>query len=117
MDVTSIVAALTGPTAGKPDPRGNGEASSAEAAAYYERLVAALRAAHEMPGAVDALYLARVSFYLGADGTLSDVRVVAGSGNADFDRSVLAAFLRVRSIGAAPAGVCGRREINFVVKE
>lgn len=117
VDAAAIVAALTDVAAESSSDRGNAEGSSAEAAAYFERLNLALRAAHEMPGAVDALFVTRISFLLGGDGSLLDVKVLKTSGNADYDRSVVAAFHRVRSIGKPPAGCSGRREINFVMTE
>lgn len=117
VDATAIVAALTDAASESSSDRGNAEGSSAEAAAYFERLNLALRAAHEMPGAVDALYVTRISFLLGGDGSLLDVKVLKTSGNADYDRSAVAAFHRVRSIGKPPAGCSGRREINFVMTE
>lgn len=117
VDATAIVAALTDAASESSSDRGNAEGSSADAAAYFERLNLALRAAHEMPGAVDALFVTRISFLLGGDGSLLDVKVLKTSGNADYDRSVVAAFHRVRSIGKPPAGCSGRREINFVMTE
>ncbi len=92
-------------------------AGSVELGGYFERLMAALRAAHEMPDGVDTLYIARISFFLAADGTLSAVRVVNPSGNADYDRSVLAAFAKVRCIGSVPGGQNSVQEMNFQMVE
>ena len=47
---------------------------------------------------------AEIVFRLGADGTLSHVRVERSSGYAAFDRACLAAFARVGTIGPKPDG-------------
>jgi TonB family protein len=93
---------------------GDGEpAAGDEAAAYIARLVEALRAAFDVPGTLDALFVAKVSFLLTGDGLLTDVQLVRSSGNADYDRAVLAAFRSVRPVGQAPKGHTGRCTINF----
>lgn len=97
--------------------RENADPGRAELGGYFDRLMAALRVAHEMPDGVDTLYIARISFFLAADGTLSAVRVVNPSGNADYDRSVLAAFAKVRSIGSVPGGQNSVQEMNFQMVE
>lgn len=85
--------------------------------AYFARLISALRAAHEMPDSVSDLLVAKVSFFLASDGSISRVRVVRSSGSADYDESVVDAFNRVRSIGAVPGGKSGTYEINFKMTE
>ncbi|MBK8475347.1 MAG: TonB C-terminal domain-containing protein [Opitutaceae bacterium] len=109
------VASKDGLTA-SPRP-GDGEQDSAELVGYFERLKTALQAAHEMPPGVDELYVSRVSFFLAADGMLSSVRVLNPSGNSEYDRSVVAAFAKVRSIGAVPGGQSGARTISFKMTE
>ncbi len=55
------------------------------------------------PEASDKLE-AVVEFYLAADGSLSHPHVVNSSGNREFDRSVVEAFMQTRSIGPRPDG-------------
>lgn len=104
---------------GQTAPLGPGDAGpdSAELVGYFERLKTALQAAHEMPVGVDELFVSRVSFFLATDGTLSSVRVLNPSGNSAYDQSVLAAFAKVRSIGAVPGGQSGARTISFKMTE
>ncbi len=85
--------------------------------AYFNRLITAVKAAHEMPDSVADLLVARVSFYLAADGSISAVKIVKTSGSADYDDSVIDAFHRVRSIGAVPGGKSGTYVINFRMQE
>jgi colicin import membrane protein len=85
--------------------------------AYFARLISALRAAHEMPDSVTDLFVAKVSFYLAADGSISAVRIVKSSGSSDYDDSVLDAFHKVRSIGAVPGAKSGTYVINFKMTE
>ncbi len=85
--------------------------------AYFARLISALRAAHEMPDSVSDLLVAKVSFHLAADGSISRVRIVKTSGSGEYDESVVDAFARVRSIGAVPGGKSGTYEINFKMTE
>ncbi len=96
----------------------NGTRATAPALdAYFARLISALRAAHEMPDSVDTLLTARVSFFLAADGSISSVKIVAGSGSPDFDASVVEAFRRVRSVGAVPGGKSGTYVVPFRMAE
>lgn len=85
----------------------------AQAANYWGMLQAKLRDAHEKPAGLDDGLLVRVEFMLRADGTLGDVRVIRSSGNAVFDASVVAAFRRVRGLGAPPAGNVGLNQVTF----
>ncbi len=94
-------------------PRDGESAVGDEAAAYFGRLVEALRAAFDGPGTLDALYAAKVSFVLTGEGLLTNVQLVRSSGNADYDHAVLAAFRSVRPVGPAPKGHTGRCTINF----
>jgi TonB family protein len=73
--------------------------SAAEASAlegYFSTLVVRLREAHLLPAGLSDLLSAEVRFTLTAGGEISGVRITRSSGNAEFDRSVLEAFARVR---------------------
>lgn len=112
IDPKAVVDELLGP--GGPAGSRDGESAAGdEAAAYFARLVEALRTAFDVPGTVDALYAAKVSFLLAGDGSLADVQLVRSSGNADYDRAVLVAFRSLRPVGPAPKGHSGRCTINF----
>jgi hypothetical protein len=60
-------------------PRDGESAVGDEAAAYFGRLVEALRAAFDVPGTLDALYAAKVSFVLTGEGLLTNVQLVRSS--------------------------------------
>jgi colicin import membrane protein len=85
----------------------------AQAASYWERLVAQLRAVHEKPPGLDDGLQARVEFTIRADGTVADVRILKSSGNDVFDASVVAAFRRLGGLGVPPAGSTGTQQITF----
>ncbi|MBW8781313.1 MAG: TonB C-terminal domain-containing protein [Verrucomicrobia bacterium] len=89
------------------------ETVAAQANAYTARLLEKLRAAHEKPAGLDGDLQAQVEFSLRADGTLAGVRIVASSGNPAFDASVLAAFQKVRDLGAPPSGLVGVNRVTF----
>ena len=119
LDASGIVKELQDSARG---PKGNGgtggtRAMMAARDAYWGRLSRALRAAHEMPESVDDLKTARVSFFIGADGSISAVRILKSSGSSAYDESVIEAFHRVRSIGAVPGGRTGTFEIDFKMVE
>ncbi len=84
---------------------------------YIALLLLRLRAAHEKPPGLSDLLQARVEFRVAADGTLSAVKIIDSSGSADFDRSVLEAFTRVRSIGPTPNGKSDVWVVTFKMKE
>lgn len=85
----------------------------AQAANYWGMLQAKLRDVHEKPAGLDDGLVVRVEFVLRADGTLGDVRVISSSGSAVFDASVVAAFRRVRGLGAPPANQVGLNQVTF----
>ena len=123
IDAKGIVDELmesAGATAG---PRGNGGGTGgtkymiAALDAYFNRLVNAVRAAWEMPDSVTDLLVAKVSFHLGADGSITQVKIVKSSGSTEYDDSVVDAFQRVRSIGAVPNGKSGTYVFNFKMTE
>ena len=71
-------------------------ADSSALDAYFSSLFARLRENHEAPDGLSDQLSAEVRFTLGADGSVSGVRIIRGSGNAAFDQSVLDAFSRLR---------------------
>ena len=92
-------------------------AQARELDAYISRLITALRMAHEKPDGLSDLLKAKVSFYVAKDGTLSSVKIISSSGDAEFDRSVIEAFRKVRSIGPVPAGKSYTWELTFRMLE
>lgn len=84
---------------------------------YIALLLQRLRAAHQKPPGLSDLLHTRVQFRIAADGTLSAVKVIRSSGSPDFDRSVLEAFARVRSIGPTPDGKSDVWEVTFRMRE
>lgn len=107
-----------GPGTGQPGA-GLMSKTSAEAGAmdrYFSELITRLRASHEKPDGLSDLLNAEVEFTVTAGGTVSGVRIVRSSGNADFDRSVLEAFGRVR-MSARPDGKTDARQLTFWIRE
>ena len=89
---------------------------SSAMARYFGDLVLRLRAAHEKPVGLSELLSAEVEFVLAADGTISGLRIVRPSGNADFDRSAREAFARVR-MSARPDGKTDTQRLTFRMAE
>ncbi len=71
---------------------------------YQALLLKRLSAAHQKPQGLSDLLTAEARFNIAADGGLSSVKIVRGSGSAEFDQSVLRAFKKVRTIGRTPTG-------------
>lgn len=84
---------------------------------YIALLIQRLRAAHEKPPGLSDLLEAKVEFRIAADGTLSSAKIVDSSGSPEFDRSVLEAVARVRSIGPTPNGKSDVWVVTFRMKE
>jgi colicin import membrane protein len=80
---------------------------------YFAMLVQRLKAAHEKPLGVTDQLTAKASFYAAADGTISQVKIIRSSGNAEFDRSVIAAFSKIGPLGGRPDKRGDTREIVF----
>ncbi len=81
---------------------------------YKAQLSARLKRAWLQPSNMGGLKpKVKVSFYVSAGGSISQVRLVPGSGNDTFDRSVLAAFRTVGNVGATPTGQGYTLSINF----
>jgi colicin import membrane protein len=84
---------------------------------YFEMLKQKVRAAHVSPPGVSDQLSARVSFYLAASGSISHIKILRSSGDADFDQSVINAFTAVGSIGARPDRKGNTNELEFKVAD
>lgn len=119
IDINSLKRGVTGGTGAGSTGAGGTALSRAEANAmdaYFALLMQRLRENHEKPAGLSDLLNAQVSFTMAADGTLSGVRIVATSGNAEFDQSVLEAFSRVK-MPARPDKKTEVYRITFRIKE
>lgn len=84
---------------------------------YFSLLKLRLKENHEKPSGLSDTLVARVEFFVGADGSISRVRISRSSGSAEFDRSVLEAFSRTRTIGARPDKKGETVELEFKMRE
>jgi colicin import membrane protein len=85
--------------------------------AYFALLKARIKDNHTPPEAVSDNLSARIEFFVAADGSVSSVRIIGSSGNAEFDRSVVEACERTRSIGPRPDGRSESVRMTFNMKE
>jgi TonB family protein len=84
---------------------------------YFSLLKLRLKENHEKPSGLSDTLVAKVTFYVGADGSISRVSISRSSGSSEFDRSVLEAFSRTRSIGARPDKKGEALELEFKMRE
>jgi TonB family protein len=84
---------------------------------YFSLLKLRLKENHEKPSGLSDTLVARVEFFVAADGSISRVRIKNSSGSAEFDRSVLEAFSRTRTIGARPDKKGETVELEFKMRE
>jgi colicin import membrane protein len=68
--------------------------------------------AEPLEGVSDTLQ-ARVEFFIAADGSISHVRILASSGNHEFDRSAIGAVERTPPIGPRPDGKSDTRTLLY----
>jgi len=66
---------------------------------YFSHLRDPVKKNHEKPDGLSDTLVAQVEFYVGADGSISQVHISRPSGSPEFDRSVLEAFARTKSVG------------------
>ncbi len=85
--------------------------------AYFSYLKAKIKESHVPPEGVSDSLAARVEFFLAADGSLSRIRIVKSSGNAEFDRSVIEACEHTPSVGARPDGRSETVQMTFKMRE
>lgn len=84
--------------------------------AYFGMLIQRLRDSHANPAGLSDLLNAEVQFTVAANGTISGVRIIRSSGNAEFDKSVLEAFARVK-MPARPDKDTDVQRLTFRIKE
>jgi colicin import membrane protein len=85
--------------------------------AYFSLLKARIKENHTPPEGVSDTLEARLEFFVAADGSLSQFRIVRASGNHEFDRSVIEACERTRSIGPRPDGRSETVQMTFKMRE
>lgn len=71
--------------------------------AYVRTLIERIRQAMMAAGVTDVREVA-VQFQVSAGGAISSATITRGSGSAEFDRAVLAAFRSIRPLGPPPTG-------------
>ena len=84
---------------------------------YWSELLAKIKENHTPPEGVSDTLVARMEFFVAADGSLSHFRIVSPSGNHEFDRSVIEAGERTRSIGPRPDGRSETVQMTFKMRE
>jgi len=62
-------------------------------------------------------YTARVEFFVAADGSISHVRIITSSGNAEFDRYVIDACEHARPVGPRPDGKSDTVQFLYSLRE
>jgi len=106
IDAQGIAQGVQGGSTANTKGGGGGKALSREQQnavdTYFSMLIQELKRAHEPPPGVSDRLEVRVKFDITASGAILNPVVVKSSGNKEFDRSVIDAFLRVRSIGPMP---------------
>jgi colicin import membrane protein len=103
----------TGGAGGKALTREEGN----ELDAYFAELKAKIKENHVPPEGVSDSLVARVEFFVAADGSVSHVRIAKSSGNDEFDLSVVEACERTHSIGVRPDGRSETVQMAFRVHE
>jgi colicin import membrane protein len=121
IDAEGIAAGVIGGSTKNKIGGGGGKALVAEDGKpmerYFSLLKLRLKENHEKPSGLSDTLVARVEFFVGADGSISRVRISRSSGSAEFDRSVLEAFSRTRNIGARPDKKGEAVELEFKMRE
>jgi colicin import membrane protein len=121
IDAEGIAAGVIGGSTKNKIGGGGGKALVAEDGKpmerYFSLLKLRLKENHEKPTGLSDTLVARVEFFVGADGSISRVRISRSSGSAEFDRSVLEAFSRTRTIGARPDKKGEAVELEFKMRE
>jgi colicin import membrane protein len=85
--------------------------------AYFSLLKARIKENHTPPEGVSDSLVAKLEFFVAADGSLSHVRILHSSGNPDFDRSVLEACEHTHSIGPRPDSRSETVQMTFKMRE
>lgn len=121
IDAEGIAAGVVGGSTKNKIGGAGGKALVAEDGAPMERYFALLKNRlkenHEKPSGLSDTLVARVEFFVGADGTISNVKISRSSGSPEFDRSVVEAFARTKSIGARPDKKGEAAVLEFKMRE
>ena len=121
IDAEGIAAGVAGGSTKNKTGGAGGRALVAEDGTLMERYFALLKNRlkenHEKPTGLSDTLVARVEFYVSADGSISRVRISRSSGSEEFDRSVREAFGRTKSIGARPDKKGETVELEFRMRE
>lgn len=106
VDAQGIAQGVRGGSTANTRGGGGGNALTREQAdrlsTYISLLLQELKKAHEPPAGVSDQLEAKVTFDITASGAIMNPRITKSSGDKEFDRSVIEAFLRMRSIGPTP---------------
>ncbi|MDQ5980932.1 MAG: TonB C-terminal protein [Verrucomicrobiota bacterium] len=121
IDATGIAQGVKGGSTANLKGGGGGKALTREQAdaldTYFSMLIQELKRAHEPPAGVSDDLQAQVTFDITASGAIMNPRIKKSSGNREFDRSVIEAFLRVRSIGPMPTRRPDTVTVTFKMKD
>jgi colicin import membrane protein len=121
IDTEGIKEGVTGGSTANKQRGAGGKALVAEDGSQLERyfslLKARLKENHEKPSGLSDTLVARVEFFVSADGAISKVRIIRSSGSEEFDRSVREALARTKSIGPRPDKKGEVVELEFKMRE
>ena len=121
VDATGIAAGVQGGSTSNTRGGGGGKALTREQQnavdTYFSLLIQELKRAHEPPPGVSDDLQTQVTFDITASGAILNPRIKKSSGNKEFDRSVIDAFLRVRSIGPMPTRRPDTVTVTFKMKD
>lgn len=84
---------------------------------YFAMLKSHLKQNHEKPPGLSDTLVARIAFYVAADGAISNVKIEKSSGSAEFDRSVLDAVRKTESVGPRPDKRGDTVRLEFMMRD
>jgi TolA protein len=120
IDAEGIAAGVTGGSTANKTGGAGGRALSREEGreldAYFQLLKNRIKENPPPEGMADSLS-AKVEFFVAADGSISQVRIIHSSGNPEFDRFVIEACEHTRSIGPRPDGKSDSVRIVYSLRE
>jgi colicin import membrane protein len=121
IDVKGITAGVMGGSPSNTKGGAGGKALTASEQrvmdAYFAFLIQHLKAVHEPPPGVSDSLHCTIEFFLSADGSISQAKIMKGSGNREFDLSAVEAFRKVKSVGKRPDGLSGLLSLDFTMKD
>lgn len=120
VDVDGIRKGVLGGSTANREGGAGGKALTATEGSEMEKYFAMLRerlvrALDKPPGLSDTL-VAEVEFRIGADGSVTGVRIISDSGSAEFNRALLDAYARVR-MPVRPDGKSSVHSLKFRTKD